>query len=111
VSPSASFSVQFDYASVGTGSYCPGCVVQLYVGISPEAASGAASGVNVNCYLNTVFGNALQTGHISMTFTAPASNGIYYLAVDSSLDFSCLTGGFPTGNPSPSQYIGAISVY
>jgi hypothetical protein len=111
VAPAASFTVDFDFTSVGTGTFCPGCIVQLYVGLSPEAATGTPSGSNVVCYLNTVFGNVAQTGHQRITLTAPRTNGIYYLAVDSSLQFSCLSGGLPSGNPSPTQYIGAISVY
>jgi hypothetical protein len=111
IAPSAVFTVDFDYTSVGTGAFCPGCVVQLYVGLSPEAATGAPSGSSNACYVNTVFNNVSQTGHVRISLTAPATNGIFYLAVDSTLDFFCHTGGLPSGNPSPTQYIGAISVY
>lgn len=113
VSPGATFTVAFDYDSVGTGTYCPTCIVQLYVGVSPEVVTGAASGVAANCYLSTIFSDQLQTGHTSISLTAPASGGFYYLAVDGSLDFGCPTpaGGLPSGNPTPNQYIGAISVY
>jgi hypothetical protein len=113
VSPGATFTVQFDYTSNGTGSYCPGCVVQLYIGVSPEAVTGTASGVPANCYLNTVFSNQVQSGNVRLSFTAPSTQGIYYLAVDSDLQFSCPAspGGLPNGNPTPNRYIGAISVY
>ena len=111
VAPNAAFSVQFDYTSVGTGSYCPGCVVQLYIGLSNEAVTGTASGIPANCFVSTVFNNQQQTANVTLNFNAPASQGIYYLAADSSLQFSCLTGGLPSGNPTPNQYIGAISVY
>lgn len=113
VSPGASFNVQFDYTSIGTGNFCPGCIVQLYVGLSPEVVTGTPSGQPVACYLNTVFGNQAQTGHANITFTAPATHGIYHLALDGSLLFNCPqpAGGFPSGNPSANQFIGAIAVY
>jgi hypothetical protein len=112
-SPGAAFTVNFDYTSVGTGSYCPTCVVQLYVGLSNEAVTGTASGIPANCFLSTVFNNTQQTANITLNFTAPAASGIYYLAADSSLNFGCPSpaGGLPSGNPTPNQYIGAISVY
>jgi hypothetical protein len=113
VSPNGSFSVQFDYTSNGTGSYCPTCIVQLYVGLSNEAVTGTAPGIPANCFLNNVFNNVPVTANVTLTFTAPATSGIYYLAADSSLNFSCPSpaGGLPNGNPTPPQYIGAISVY
>jgi hypothetical protein len=113
VAPGSQFTVQFDYTSVGTGSYCPGCVVQIYVGLSPEAATGTASGIPANCFLSTIFNNQAQTANVTLTLTAPSTGGIYYLAADSSLQYGCPSpaGGLPSGNPNPTQYIGAISVY
>lgn len=113
VSPGARFVVQFDWTSIGTGTYCPGCIQQFYVGISPEAVTGTASGVPTNCFISTLFNNQAQTSSANLTFVAPSTNGIYYLAVDSTLNFSCPSppGGFPSGTPNPNQYIGAIIVY
>ncbi len=113
VSPGARFTVQFDWTSIGTGTYCPGCIQQFYVGISPEAVTGTASGVPVNCFISTQFNNQTQTSGASLTLVAPSTNGLYYLAVDSTLNFSCPSpaGGFPSGKPGPNQYMGAIVVY
>jgi hypothetical protein len=113
VSPGALFNVQFDYTSNGTGTYCPDCVVQLYVGLSPEAVTGTAPGTTANCFLSMIFGDVAQTANVTLTLTAPSTNGIYYLAADSSLQFGCPSpaGGLPSGTPLPNQYIGAISVY
>ena len=113
VAPGAQFSVQFDWTSVGTGTYCPTCIVQFYVGLSPEVVTGTASGTAANCFVSTIFNNVAQTSNANLTLTAPSTNGIYYLAVDGSLDFSCPSppGGLPSGTPTANQYIGAISVY
>jgi hypothetical protein len=111
VAPGAKFTVLFDYSAWGTGPYCPGCVTQYYIGISPNAVTGAASGAAVGCFLNTVFGGSLQTGSTSFDFTAPSTSGIYYIVIDGpTLDFVCHPA-LPSGTPQPAQYIGAISVY
>ncbi|MDE3155382.1 MAG: collagen-like protein [Acidobacteriota bacterium] len=115
VSPGATVSVSFNYSSIGTGSYCPGCVVQYYVGFSHEATTNqppdTPASLNSPCFINTVFGNAAQAGSTTQTLTAPSTQGIYYIALDRSLQYSCIgSGGLPDGQPSNNQIIGAIYV-
>jgi hypothetical protein len=114
VSPGASFTVVFDYSAIGTGSYCPDCVTQYYIGLSPNAVTGGAAGVNANCFVSAIYSDTLVTGGISASLTAPSVPGIYYIALDGpTLDFSCPTApyGLPSGTPTSAQYIGAIAVY
>jgi hypothetical protein len=111
VSPGGTFNVSFDYSSVGTGSYCPTCIEQYYVGLSPDAVTSVAAGTNSSCFLSTVFSDVLQTGHISTSLVAPSNPGVYYLAIAGpTLLYGCPNAS-PLGTPSPGQYIGAISVY
>jgi hypothetical protein len=111
VSPGASFSVHFDYTAIGTGSYCPGCIVQYFIGLSPEALTATASGVNASCFLNTIFGGSSQTSSATVTLNAPSTSGMYYLAIAGpGLSFSCPTAS-PLGTPTAAQYVGVIAVY
>jgi hypothetical protein len=112
ISPGAQFTIHFDYTSVGTGSYCPDCIAQYYIGLSPEALTATASGVNASCFLDTVFGGRAQTSSSSVTLTAPtAANGFYYIAIAGpSLNYACPTPA-PLGTPSAAQYVGLIAVY
>lgn len=111
VTPGSTFTVSLDYSAVGTGSYCPGCVVQYYVGLSPEATTGHAAGVSAPCFINTVFGGGHQVGSATVTLTAPSQPGIYYLAFSLSLQYSCVgSGGLPGGAPANDQIFGAIYV-
>ena len=112
VSPSARFTVAFDYASIGTGTYCPDCIEQYYVGVTNEAVTGSSPNLGSNCFLNTVFGDTEQVGNASVTLTAPAASGVYYIAISgpSLMDF-CPAAPGGLGAASASQYIGVISVY
>jgi hypothetical protein len=121
VSPGGSVALRFDYTANSGG--CEGCVVQYYVGLSPEALTGvlpnSAAARNAPCFINTVFGNSIITGStatisppLSTTLTAPNTPGIYRIAIDHSFQFSCIgSTGLPNGTPGPTQYIGDISVY
>jgi hypothetical protein len=113
VAPGAKFTVKFDYTAIGSGTYCPDCIEQYYVGLSPESITGTAPGIATNCFLNTIFLDSAQTANVSVSLTAPSSaHGIYYIAIagPTMMDF-CGQSPFSVGTPSPSQYIGAISVY
>lgn len=117
VSTGANFTVSFDYTA--NGGSCTGCVIQYYVVVSPEAVSGTQPGILANCFISTIFGGVSQTGNTgSLTLTAPATDGIYYLSLAMTEDFGCFNedeGGMPialpNGTPSASSYFGAIVVY
>ena len=114
VSPGASFTVAFDFSAIGTGTYCPGCITQYFIGLSPNAVTAAASGVNANCFVSAIYTNTLATAAMSVSLTAPSTAGIYYIALDGpTLNFSCPTApyGLPSATLTSAQYIGAISVY
>ena len=111
VSAGAQFTVAFDYSAIGA-TFCPGCIVQYYVGLTPEAVTSHPPGTNAACFLNTVFANTAQTAHTSQTLTAPSTNGIYYVALESTLLYGCPSAsGLPSSSPSPSQYLAAVAVY
>jgi hypothetical protein len=70
--------------------------------------------VSANCFVSTIYQDALSTGNFSASLTAPSTSGIYYIALDGpTLNFGCPTApyGLPSGTPTAAQYIGAISVY
>jgi hypothetical protein len=106
VSPGASFSVSFDAAVANVGPD----ETEYYVGLSNESVTNTPAGTPWACkflYSTTSF-----IGNEIVTLTAPTQPGIYYLAIDMTQAFNCLSGnGLPNGNPNPSQYIGAIAVY
>jgi hypothetical protein len=106
VSPGAAFGLDFDFNN--TQSWCPGCIVQIYVGLNSNANPQAcASSVVAGATPGT-------TGHASVTLTAPSTPGVYYIGIDRDLQFSCFGGGqvWPSGPPtSPERYIGAVVVY
>lgn len=72
-------TVVFDFASEQAGSFCPGCVVQAYVGIRGAAGQCVAD----------FGGYATTTTGAQLTFT-PTEPGLYYLTAGGSLDFNCL---------------------
>ena len=106
VSPGAAFSLDFDFNN--TQSWCPGCIVQIYVGLSSDpkpqvCASSVVAGATPG-----------TTGHAAVTLTAPTTRGIYYIAIERDLQFFCFGGGqvWTSGAPSNREsYIGAIAVY
>jgi hypothetical protein len=111
VEPGATFTVAFDYSAVGVSS-CPDCILQYYIGLTPEAVTGVPAGTNADCFLSTVFNSQQQVAHTSQSLVAPATNGIYYVALEATELFGCpVTPGLPNSSPSPTQYLAAISVY
>lgn len=71
--------------------YCPGCVVQMYIGI------GGGSGVSGDGWSATGFTHCLGTGvypptgpnAMSYTFNAPSKPGIYYISQNWTLHYYC----------------------
>jgi Collagen triple helix repeat (20 copies) len=114
IGPGTACAVTFDYTANGGG--CSDCIIQYYLGLSPEALSGTlpdtVAAKNSPCFLNQVFGGVRQTGGSTVKLTSPGTNGVYYIALDSSAQFSCIgSTGLPGGTPSDMQYVGVISVY
>jgi Collagen triple helix repeat (20 copies) len=106
VAPGSTFSLDFDFNN--TQDWCPGCIVQIYVGLNSNSQPQV-------CASSVVAGAAPgTTGHASMTLTAPTTPGIYYIGIDRDLQFFCFGGGqvWPSGPPTtPDRYIGAVAVY
>ena len=75
VNLSFNMSVAFDYQT----GYCPGCVVQSYIGIG-------GSNITVQCFGN-IYGGFASSANV--TFTAPIAPGLYYLTQDGTLDYFC----------------------
>lgn len=79
VAPGAPVNVTTDFNSQYVTDFCPGCIVQYYVGIPGEA---------IECMHN---GNASSTfnSNGSLNFTAPTTPGVYPIQFTGSLQFSC----------------------
>ena len=90
------------------GSYCPGCIVQIYWGINGYTSTCAKS----------FSGYSFKAKKSSHTFTAPTKDGIYYITMGSSLEYSCKNSidrpscspdkafaVLKVGNPDPEQNI------
>ncbi len=79
VGPGASFTVSGDWSSSQTDdSYCPGCVIQLYLaglpGLPGQADLVSSEGITAS-------------GGYSQMFTAPTTLGTYYIGGTYSLQF------------------------
>ncbi|MDX5469699.1 MAG: hypothetical protein LPK45_07675, partial [Bacteroidota bacterium] len=97
VSPGQTVSLSFSWTSSATGGgYCPGCVVQLYVGINGSFMQCLTSG----------FGGYNSSGSQNFSFTAPTTPGIYYITSTGTLHFSCQQGA----TPQCANALGAIKV-
>jgi hypothetical protein len=87
VSPGQSFTLtgKWSIGSVNT-SYCPGCVIQLYLaGMAP--LTGQA-----DLYSGSIDSNNQASGSYSLTLTAPTTAGNYYYAGGAStLDYGYQT--------------------
>jgi hypothetical protein len=107
VAPGATFTVDFDYNY--TVDPCPGCIAQLYVGLSSESGPQ-------QCPISTVAGGSPGiTGALSVNLTAPTTAGVYYVGIDVSLELVCFGWGdtdWLHGAPvTNDRVIGSISVY
>lgn len=95
-------------SSKRNGNYCPGCIVQIYWGINGYTSTCAKS-----------FGGYSFTKKKSKhTFQAPMKDGIYYITMGGSLEYSCKNtidrprcesdyafAVIKVGNPDPEQKI------
>lgn len=101
VAPNTPINLSFDWnMSWPGGVYCPGCVVQMYVGIG--AGSGFAGDGNnpagtgfTKCIGSGVF-NGSSGSQPSFSFNAPSKPGIYYITQNWSLHYYC--------NPHPISF-------
>ncbi len=98
VNPGGQFQISYTYASTTSGSYCPGCVTQVYLGMN---------GVFTHCIATHVPQTSAGTG-MTGVINAPVAPGIYYIALNASWDYSCYgTVGFST---NPADAIATIIV-
>ncbi len=93
-------------------SYCPYCIVQVYVAwVGPAAAT--ATPINQGLYSNTIWPLNPQpgvSGRIDFTTTAPTAPGEYYLSRGESWDFAYrawIAGGigYVTGGATSNQAV------
>ncbi|MEM8528639.1 MAG: M60 family metallopeptidase, partial [Bacteroidota bacterium] len=85
ISPGSEVNISFDWTVGPTGNngYCPGCIIQFYVGIQDEFSECV-----VSRQMRTP--NFSQNGgHFEHTFTAPSKPGVYYVTHSFSLKRSC----------------------
>jgi hypothetical protein len=102
------FNLSYDYTIANPPDYCPGCIDQIEIGF--------VVGVPVCTYDGQP--NPPQSGTTSTSFTAPSTPGVYYLAMDWSLDWGCfqpVTPGVTVppywhSPPTPNRYIGKVIV-
>lgn len=66
-------------SSTKDGDYCPGCIVQVYWGINGFTSTCAKS----------FGGYSFSKKKSKHTFQAPMKDGIYYITMGGSLEFSC----------------------
>ena len=111
VNPGSSVTMDADWRIVATvpygDRYCPGCIIEEYVGWIPPAVANGAVPTNLGLDLfGTPFGTGqFASGHFNWTATAPSIAGTYYVGGASSLDYvyePWLQGGtgYLMSNPS-----------
>ena len=79
VEPGDNFTVSFNYYNSPTYTYCPGCVVYLYVGVAGASylETDASPRQNTECVGSIGRGS---TGSQNSTFIAPDEPGYYYIS-------------------------------
>lgn len=83
--PGSEVSISFDWKVRPTGKngYCPGCIIQFYVGMNDKFSE---------CMVSTPLRTPnfqQREGHFEHTFTAPSKPGVYYITQSLSLKMSC----------------------
>ncbi len=80
--PGESIDLAADWSVTSASSvYCPGCIVQYYLGITDVFST---------CFTSRGYGNnASASGSLSETFSAPADPGVYYLTRHNTFDYEC----------------------
>ena len=64
-----------------TSVYCPGCIVQFYMGVKDQGEK---------CYVSTIMpGGSTRSGRLNYRFVAPAEKRTYIVNNANSLQFSC----------------------
>ena len=102
VAPGSSVSISFNWSAKYTGDYCPGCIVQLYYGMTGQFSFCIYSG-GLGPYSGT------KSGSRNDTFTAPTTPGVYYIVQGGTLQYYCY-GGTWMLHPAPTYAIAAIGV-
>ena len=92
VFPGQEVSLSFDWkvAPTGRNGYCPGCIIQVYVGMAGSFSECIVSRV----FRTPTFPNA--SGKSAVSFQAPTELGTYYITQAASLKKKC--------SPSPSRH-------
>ena len=81
VEPGANFTVSFNYYNSPTYTYCPGCVVYLYVGVAGASYYDNDASPRQNTEsVGTISPNS--TGSPNTTFIAPDEPGYYYITTN-----------------------------
>ena len=112
VEPGDNFTVSFNYYNSPTYTYCPGCVVYLYVGVAGASylETDASPRQNTECVGSIGRGS---TGSQNSTFIAPDEPGYYYISGQISLVFRCYQFRVThtnCGSPGRDWNIGLIKV-
>jgi Leucine-rich repeat (LRR) protein len=111
VNPNAPITIAGNWVMNWGGSpYCPGCVVQMYIGIgggSGISGDGSSPTGFTHCIGSGVFNGS--SGSFSYPFTAPSKPGIYYITQNWSLHYYCNPHPI-TFNNDPTYAIAVIRV-
>jgi hypothetical protein len=107
VEPGASVTMtgNWQIGPVTNTSYCPGCIIQIYVAWVPDAAANGATPYNKGLWSGQTYNtnpNPGASGSFSWTTQAPTVPGLYYVGRGQTLHYSFqpyAQGGFghPTG--------------
>ena len=108
VNKGESVTIKTMVKSAKNGNYCPDCIVQVYWGIHGLASVCAKS----------FHGYRFRQTKSTLKFNAPAKDGIYYVTMGGTLDYSCKNNPkrprceaeyafavIKVGNPDPEQSI------
>ena len=105
--PNGTFTVNFDYSVWAQGN-CPGCIVQLVVGM------GSAGVGTTNCAYDAISGISPGASGSSptITLTAPPAAGVYdvIVKVDEQVTCADAIAAYP-GSANQSQVIGQVVVH
>jgi hypothetical protein len=95
----SSVNLSFNQVTTFPGSYCPTCIMQVYVGLG--GSNYSFNCVSINPFTYPVVNNFVGS------FTAPIIPGTYYLTQANTLDYFCVPVNFLD---DPSLAIGVIMV-
>ncbi len=108
VEPGETVKIKTRLTSIKDGDYCPGCIVQIYWGVRDYTSICAKS----------FGGYQMRKKKSKHTFTAPLKDGIYYITMGGTLEYSCKNNNqrprcesdyafavLKVGNPDPEKKI------